>query len=107
MSDLREGLAKAMFEHEFPKLKWHEITEGSRLQWIDNADAALAFLRQHDGYAELRERLRVAEGALDDGRDYVGSALTCYNRDGKLCQLCLDRLELFSLGDAELAKEQP
>lgn len=86
-SELREGLAQI-------------IRDGAYDDWksADIADAALSYLRQHDGHAEFVRAVKTESERLIT-RDEISSDLSDCD-----CQCCV-RARLLALCDAELAKE--
>ena len=98
MSDLREGLAKAMYYADVDGLNdydaWDELGDDVREYGREMADAALAYIRQHDGHAEFVRKVRERVNEIFHCAD---SASLAEKKAIKLLALC----------DAELAKEQP
>lgn len=67
-NELREGLAHAVYDEHCARygitVTWPRVSDASRNEMQRIADAALAYIRQHDGHADLQERLDTAESAL-------------------------------------------
>ena len=55
-SDMREAVARAMFEHEEPPGSWEYASPSGREWWLTYANAALAVIRER-----LAEKVRHAE----------------------------------------------
>lgn len=88
MSELREGLARILACCE-----WDNVGEREISVMRPVADAALAYLRQHDGHAEFVRAVReIAERAVIRHGSGLGESLGTLNIITALC-------------DAELAKE--
>lgn len=95
--ELREGLAKAMYYVDVSGLNdydsWEELREDAREYGREMADAAIAYLRQHDGHAEFVRAVReIAERAVIRHGDGLGEASGTIAIIAALCE-------------AELAKE--
>ena len=92
MSDLREGLAKAMYYADVDGLNdydaWDELGDDVREYGREMADAALAYIRQHDGHAEFVRRI----------------ATLC---EDSQAPAIVRVVEIAAMCRAELAKEQP
>ena len=99
MSDLREGLAKALRD----SMQSHVSSDNdsSDSYWRKHADAALAYIRQHDGHAEF---VRVYNSGYAAGHhDTVEGQYT------HILPVDMDTYHADVVGEllAELAKEQP
>lgn len=62
-TDLREGLALALVNNDrtrqgWTNARWVDFDEPTQLDYLANADCALAFIRAHDGHADCKCDLR-------------------------------------------------
>lgn len=97
-TDIREGLALALVnsdraQRNWPAALWEDFDEPTQRDYLANADAAISYLRQHDGHAEFVRVCRTIAEQLA-----ITNEPESWEHDLSV--------RLAALCDAELAKEQ-
>jgi len=81
-TELRDGLARALLAHdEYTGLGF--IRDREKAYWLEKADAALAFIQQHNDFAR-RVREVLESGLADTGYEYDW-AISSINKAIALC----------------------